>query len=232
MLTGILIGVLLTLQFRSAIPSATYLSDELRVQRELIDSYLADQALLKTKIIGLREQINEAQERAQIVGQDNDLETLKELKKLIGLESARGPGIEVSLDDGLFVNRESADSVSQSLVHAADLRDLVNVLWAANAEAIAINDQRIIASTPITSVGNTILVNGFHLLPPFTISAIGDSDILVQRLNDDSTLPDLKKRAQELKIQFTVRIKDGLLVPVYNANLNDKFINPDSDATI
>jgi len=223
--TGAFIGMLLTVQFKSSIPSATFLSDQLKVQKELVESYLADQGLLKTKIVSLRDQIEEAQERAQQYVQTANLEMLNDLKEDVGLQSVRGPGVVITLNDGLFVNRDNPDTVRQSLIHASDLRDVVNVLRTAKVDAIAINDQRVIASTPLTSVGNTILVNNFHLLPPFTVSAMGDSELILQRLNDSSSLPDLQKRVEDLNIQFQSEAREGVLIPEYAGNLSIKYIS-------
>lgn len=227
--TGVFIGLILTLQIKSSIPSTVHISDELKAQKELVDSYISEQGLLKTKIVSLRTEIEAAQENANNLVEMNNLDTLKSLKREMGLETVRGPGIEILLNDGVFVNRESAGAISQSLIHASDLRDIVNALRTADAEAISINDQRIIASTPITSVGNTILVNNFHLLPPFSIKAVGDTGLIMQRLNDESVIPDIKKRVKELKIQYGASIKKGILVPIYNGNLATKFINNEED---
>lgn len=223
-LTGLFIGVLLTLQFRSSLPPSNFLSDELRAQRELITSYLTDQSFLKAKTLELRQNISQAQEAARLYVEENNLEMLKRLQEKVGLEKIRGAGVEVVLNDGFFVNRESVEGVSQSLIHASDLRDVVNILRAASAGAIAINDQRIISTTSINSIGNTILVNNFHLLPPFTITATGEPDVLIQRLQDRSSLSDLYKRADELKIQLNLYPKDGVLIPSFNGNLRPKFI--------
>lgn len=223
-LTGLFIGALLTVQFKSSIPSATFFSDQLRAQQELIDSYVEDQSVLKSRIVSLRGEISEAQERAQASIQTANLDMLKDLKAQLGLTSMRGPGVEILLDDGLFVNRDNPDTVSQSLVHASDLRDVVNVLRTAKAQSIAINDQRIIAATSITSVGNTILVNNFNLLPPFTITAMGDPELIIQRLNDPSALPDIQQRTDDLNIQFSAEPKEGVLVPEYTGNLSNQYL--------
>lgn len=223
-LTGAFIGLLLTVQFKSAIPSASYFYDELTAQKELIDSFLADQGLLKTQIVALRSEIDITQESAKELVQTNNLETLKTLKKEVGLEMAKGAGVEITMNDGLFVNREGADTISQSLVNASDLRDLINLLRSTKVDAISINDQRVIASSSITSVGNTILVNNYNLLPPFNIVAIGDADLIMQRLEDSASLPDLQKRVSELKIQFSAKKVAHLVTPVYNGNLSIKLI--------
>lgn len=222
--SGVFIGLLVTAQFRSAVPSSSYLSDEIAVQKQLIRSFIDDQALLKSRIVALRDEINKNQERMQSNTEKNSLDTLKNLKKDVGLETAKGGGVEIILDDGAFVNREKIENLDQSLIHASDLRDIVNLLRSAKVDAISINDQRIIASTPITSVGNTILVNNFHLLPPFNIIAIGDPELISRRLTDSTALPDLQNRVKNLKIQYSFLLKNSLIVPVYNGNFSLKYI--------
>jgi len=230
--TGVFIGILVTTQFKSSLPTSSYIYDEVAVQKELIKEYTDDQALLKSKIVSLRSKIEENQNKIRQSTANNNLETLKALKKDVGLETAKGNGILIKIDDGVFVKREAPETVGDSLVAASDLRDIVNLLRTTGAEAIAINDQRIIATTTITSVGNTILVNNYNMLPPFNISAIGDQEIMMQRLNDNSSLPELKKRISDFKIQFSPEIKTNLVIPVYNGNFSVKYLQPISSGAI
>jgi uncharacterized protein YlxW (UPF0749 family) len=223
-ITGIFIGILVTAQVKSSVPPSSFIYDELAVQKELIKDYTDQQALLKSQIVTLRGKIEENQNNIQQTAEKNNLDTLKALKKDIGLETAKGGGVLIQLDDGVFVKRDSPENSTDSLVAASDLRDVVNLLRTAKADAIAINDQRIIATSPITSVGNTILVNNYNMLPPFNISAIGDPELIMQRLNDPSSLPELNKRVQEYKIQFSAQLKKDLVIPVYNGNFSLKFL--------
>jgi uncharacterized protein YlxW (UPF0749 family) len=224
-MTGIFIGYLLTIQMKSSIPSTSYIYDELKAQNELIDSYIADQSLLKDKMLFLRGEIEKAQDNINSSLDGNNLETLKELKKEMGLDSVSGEGIEIILDDGELIDRANIETATQSLVNASDLRDIVNVLRTGKAKAIAINDQRVISSTAITSVGSTILVNNFNLLPPVRITAIGNPDLLLNRIKDTASLPDLQKRAKELKIKFSVSKEKGIVMPPYSGNPTVKYIN-------
>jgi uncharacterized protein YlxW (UPF0749 family) len=93
---------------------------------------------------------------------------------------------------------------------------LVNLLRTQRVDGISINGQRVIASSSITSVGNTVMVNNSHLAPPFTISAIGDYDSLIIRLKDSGTLTDLQKRVNENGIQFSVKKSLHVVLPIYN----------------
>ena len=223
-ITGIFVGLLVTAQFRSAIPSSSYPYDEINAQQELMKSYADDQSILKSRIVNLRKQIEIKQTLASTIIEKNNLDILNQLKKEIGLENIKGLGVEITLSDGLFVKRGDAQALDQSLVQAADLRDIVNLLFSAEAEAIAINNQRVLSSTPISSVGNTILVNNFHLLPHFTIRAIGDPELIVPRLNDAKALPDLLKRANSQKIVFSFKVKQNLIVPIYNSDFRLQYI--------
>lgn len=224
--SGVFIGLLITSQFRSSVPTSSYPSDELAIKKELIKNFLDDQSLLKSKIVVLRDEIGKTQDQSQNLGDQKLIETLNALKKDVGLATAQGNGVEISLNDGVLVKRDETDAIDQSLIHAADLRDLINVLRSARAEAISINDQRILSNTSITSVGNTILVNNFHLLPPFTVVAIGDPELLSQRLTDVHALPDLNKRQKSNNIQFSFVIKNGLLAPIYNGDFSVKYMKP------
>lgn len=228
--TGVLAGLLVTAQFRSALPASSYPYDEYKVQQELIKSYTDAQAVLKTKILNLRKQIEDKQKQSGVAVQKNNLDTLSQLKKDIGLESIKGDGVQLSLNDGPFAQRSTSQGSEQFLVHAADLRDIVNLAFSAQAEAISINDQRVIASSPISSVGNTILVNNFHVLPPFSITVIGDHDLILQRFNDTTALPDLTKRAKGQKIDYTFQAKTDLSVPVYNGDFRLKYIQPANES--
>jgi len=223
-ITGIFIGILVTAQVKSSVPSSSFIYDQLAAQKALIKDYVDEQAMLKSKIVALRSQIENNQANIRENSQDNNLEALKELKNDIGLSPLKGAGVEIKLNDGFFVNRDSTDQIDQSLVQASDLRDIVNLLHSAKARAIAINDQRVLASTSISAVGNTIMVNNYHVLPPFDIVAIGEKEMIMPLLNDKSYLPDLHARIAQFKIQFSAEAKNNLSVPIYNGNLNTNFL--------
>ncbi len=229
-ITGAFIGLLVTAQLKSVLPSSSYPYDKFQAQQELVKGYNDEQSLLKSKILNLRKQIEDKQKEAGETIQKNNLDVLSELKKEIGLESIKGGGIEMTIDDSMFAKRDSVKN-PESLVNAADLRDIVNLLFSAQFNGVAINGHRVIASTPINSVGNTILVNNSNVLPPFVILGIGDSDLILQRLNDPKTLSDLRKRVKSQKIRFTFSGKDNLVLPIYNSDFQLKYIQSSNDSS-
>ena len=92
-----------------------------------------------------------------------------------GFAAVHGPGVRITVDNrpGVDVNNEIRDE---------DLATLVDGLWAAGAEAVAINDQRINALGGIRNTGRAVHVNGRPVLAPYVVSAIGDDRSLQARL--------------------------------------------------
>jgi uncharacterized protein YlxW (UPF0749 family) len=94
-----------------------------------------------------------------------------------GVVPLRGPGLVVTLTDaqrdanGRFPRDASPDDL---VVHEQDVEAVLNALWSAGAEAIQMQDQRLIATSAPRCVGNTLLLNGRTYSPPYKVTAIGD----------------------------------------------------------
>jgi len=223
---GFVTGLLLTWQFKTNIPiEGGFPSDELTAKTDLLKGYLDEQAYLKSRIVSLRKEMGTAQDAIKTQSEKSNLSILEDLKSNIGLTEITGKGIEILLDDSPTATREGIEMSDATLIQASDLRDIVNILNAANAEAISINNQRILANSPISSVGLTILVNNSHTAPPFVISAVGDSEIMLQRLLNKTLLSGLYERVKNTKVVFELYKKNSLTVPMYNGDLKVDNIN-------
>ena len=111
-------------------------------------------------------------------GSDEKEEELKRNNMLIGLTDVKGEGVTVTMKDNNNVTADTisaTDDISLYLVHYGDILSIVNELENAGAEAISINDQRVVMTTSITCEGNVISVNGQKVSSPFIIKAIGSS---------------------------------------------------------
>lgn len=157
-----------------------------------------DNAELKTEVLKWKEKYEEVY--GELVKAEENLEKkrelstkkdessiklqkeLKTLNSLIGTIDVKGNGIIITVADNKNVTNQSMgaiDNISNYLIHDTDLIILVNELKNAGAEAISINDERIINTTAITCDGNVILVNGKKISSPFTIKAIGSQEALL-----------------------------------------------------
>jgi uncharacterized protein YlxW (UPF0749 family) len=106
---------------------------------------------------------------------------LKRAAELAGeadMDPVHGPGLVVTLNDaqrdanGRFPRDASPDDL---VVHQQDIEAVLNALWSSGAEAIQMQDQRIIATSVPRCVGNTLLLNGRTYSPPYVITAIGNA---------------------------------------------------------
>jgi uncharacterized protein YlxW (UPF0749 family) len=129
---------------------------------------------------------------------------------LSGAQAAKGPGIQVVVDDA-----PHATSFKQQ-VQAPDLQKLVNGLWQVGAEAIAINGQRLSSLSSIRDAGSAITVNYVSLRRPYTIRAIGDPKTMGARVLDTAGGQALLTLQSTFGLQFDVNTKDNMLLPAAN----------------
>jgi uncharacterized protein YlxW (UPF0749 family) len=224
--TGLALGTLLTWQFSTRVPiDSTFPSDEVEAKETLLKSLLDEQSYLQSRIVSLREEIEEAQDSVKIISEEANLEEIEKLKKDIGLTEVSGEGLEILLDDSPLISRSDAQISDSSLVQASDIRDVINALQAGNADAISINERRILAGSTISSVGTKILVNNSPIAPPFVIIAVGEPESMMQRVLDKNMVPEIYSKSSRVGIAFEVKKMVFLVIPVYNGDLKVDYIN-------
>ena len=136
-------------------------------------------------------------------------------KQLAGLTSASGPGEVITLADGKDPHVQG-DSGQNWQVRYVDIQDVVNVLWGAGAEAVMVNQQRVVPSSSFFVAGKDVLLNGVHITSPYSISAIGDRTSLDAALSQDQTLAEIKDRGGLYQLVFSWRTERELHLPAYN----------------
>jgi uncharacterized protein YlxW (UPF0749 family) len=132
---------------------------------------------LQRQADGLRRQ-TEALRRSALASSDAGRHARQDLDRAAGaaaLAPVSGPGTVVTVDDSH--NTGGTQARQDGRIYDQDLQRLVNGLWAAGATAIAINGQRMTATTAIRSAGDAILVDYRPLSPPYAVTALGDSGI-------------------------------------------------------
>lgn len=226
LLAGALTGFLFSTQLKSKVPiSSEFPADQIEAQNDLIRSFTNEESLYKSQIVSLREQIEEKQKENESIAKSSNIETLQKLKEKIGLNNVSGAGILIHLDDSPNLSRESVETQAGGLIHASDLRDIVNLLRTAKPQAIAINKQRIINTTPISAVGNSILVNSSKLAPPFQITAVGDPELMEQIIKNSSTISALIDRQKKSGIVFQAELVQEQTIPLYNSQFSLNYMS-------
>lgn len=173
-------------------------------------------SVLEQQIVNLRVQLQAyehgaAQGRAQLEALGTQL---GQFRALAGHVHVSGPGVIVELDDSPFPLRPG-DDPNTVILHYTDLQGVINDLFASGAEAIAVNGERVIATSGVSCVGTTILCNTKRLAPPYIIVAVGDADEMIAYVQrPDSVVESLRSFGFPAKIMKAVRVG----VPAYRGS--------------
>jgi len=151
---------------------------------------------------------------------------LKQVKMGAGLIPVQGPGIVVVIDDSKRPSKPG-ENPNLYLIHDDDILKVINELWAAGAEAIAINGQRLIANSEIRCAGPTLSVNNTRYSPPYEIAAIGEPKTLESSLK---LRGGVVETLQFWGIQVTVKKPDIVKVPAYKGAIQFQYAKPDEEA--
>ena len=134
-----------------------------------------------------------------------------------------GPGVVITLDDAparpdgsLPVNARPDDLV----IHQSDVQAVVNAVWAAAADGVAIMDQRLIATSAVRCVGNTLLLQGRTYSPPFVVAAIADASAVRAQLAASPQVAVFQQAVDAYGLTFTVRERPAVELPAYDGPLD------------
>jgi uncharacterized protein YlxW (UPF0749 family) len=131
---------------------------------------------------------------------------------VVGTVAVRGPGLAVTLSDSLRA-QSGAEDAADERVQDLDLQILANGLWAAGAEAIAINGQRLTAVSAIRSAGEAILVDLIPLIGPYEVDAVGDPETMRTELARTTAASHLALLRDTYDIGVQIVPSDGLELP-------------------
>lgn len=168
---------------------------------------------------------NELQQEIERATENNsELEVAKndinEGNKIIGLTTVTGPGVIIRVEDS-DIDATSILNSSDLLVHDIDILKIVNELKNAGAEAISINEQRVILTTPIICGGNIININGEKIGSPFEIKAIGSPEVLANLSRPGGILSNLEER----KIKVSLKKYNDISISKYSGIFNFKYLS-------
>lgn len=189
---------------------------------DLIITTERENTMAQRDLVALRAEVNTL--TATQVGERTgvpDPGQVARLSNAVGLEPVTGRGVTVSLDDappGAIDQdhpgwpRPTPDDL---VVHQQDVESVVNALWMGGATAMTIMDQRVISTSAVRCVGNTLILHGRVFSPPFRISAIGDPASLSAALNASEGLDVYRQYVAAYGLGYSARRVDRLELSGY-----------------
>lgn len=225
----IILGFMISIQFKSVKRNFSLVSKQFQradeLQLELKKEQEKNENLYK-QLLQYEKDLNAYQKEA---AQRSDyanalLDQLKRAEILAGLTDVEGQGVIITLNDSKLKN-DSSNQVDENyfIIHDEDILMVINELADAGAEAISLNDERLIATSEIRCAGATVSVNNNRHSTPFIIKAIGDPDTLEAALNLRGGVRDI---LGQWGIEFNVKKSNKILVPRYNGVINFKYAVP------
>jgi uncharacterized protein YlxW (UPF0749 family) len=138
-----------------------------------------------------------------------------------GLLAVTGPGLTISLNDAPRDSSVPSQATPDDLVvHQQDVQAVVNALWAGGAEAIMLMDQRVISTSAVRCVGNTLILQGRVYSPPYVIKAIGNVDQLKAAVDASPQIDIYLQYVASLRLGWDVKSSKDLGFPAYQGSLS------------
>ncbi len=179
---------------------------------------------LQADVAELNAEIGELSEGLDDTKVDELQEQIEALAMPAGLVPVEGPGLTVTLDDAPREMREAAgDDASNAIVHQQDIQAVANAMWAGGAEAMTIQGQRVVSTTGIKCVGNTVLLHGVTYSPPYVVSAIGDVDAMRSHLDSSPYLAAYLEAVEEYQLGWEVEEVERIEAPAFNGSTEMRY---------
>jgi uncharacterized protein YlxW (UPF0749 family) len=222
------LGFLIAAQLAAEGPRVRYTSQERTPLVETVQELQRQQDQLKAQVLAARAAIASFEATgeggAAVTKGLND--QLRQAQIAAGLVAMSGPGLVIQLSDSTIP--VPADGNEQDyLVSGSDVLIVVDQLWAAGAEGIAVNGERVVVSTAIVDIGGSVVVNGAYVAAPYQITAIGP-DTMLDRLTQQQGFVDFIRSRREafgIKVDFATPAK-GVDLPAYAGAMNLRYGRP------
>ncbi len=222
------LGFVMAAQWNGEVQRTSYTTS---AQQALAEQALAleqEQDSLQAQLGTVERDLADIQERSQ--GSQTELAAvnadLAEARLAAGLTAVAGPGVVIEIADSRRIV-PAGENPGNYIVLADDLRDIVVALWDSGADAIAINGERLVATTSIYGVGASVLVNTAFLSPPFRIEAVGPPDLDDRFRANQAYLGRVAQRIEAFDLEFATESQTDLQVPAFIGSTNLRWAVPE-----
>ncbi len=208
----LIFGILFTSNLKTQLQENNPLAERNKTLVNVIKTQEQKNQELESEITRIRNEIEKYQAtKTDQTGLEPIKKDLEKLKFQAGLTDVKGPGIIISLDDQ--EKARTAKEPEYYLIHYTNILYIVNDLRSAGAEAVSVNNDRVVSTTDIRCAGSIILVNTHRLAPPYVIRAIGDPQQLeaAARAGEYAIL-------EQLKFPVTLEKRDDIAISSYKGS--------------
>jgi uncharacterized protein YlxW (UPF0749 family) len=109
------------------------------------------------------------------------------------------------------------------VIHQSDVQAVVNALWASGADGVTIMGERLIATSAVICVGNTLLLQGRTYSPPFVVAAVGDASEMRRQLDASDEVQVLRDAADRFGLTYAVQEQRTVTLPPYEGALDVQY---------
>ena len=182
-------------------------------------------AALQDRVAALTSEVEQLSGQLDTGAMSRVQEEIDALAGPAGLTSVEGPGLTVTLDDAPESIRESAgeEQLKETIVHQQDIQAVANAMWAGGAEAMTLQGQRVVSTTGIKCVGNTVLLHGVTYAPPYVISAIGDPEEMQESIASSPYIAAYRDYVDTWRLGWDVTVEESIEAPAYGGTTDMRY---------
>ncbi|WP_069813558.1 DUF881 domain-containing protein [Streptomyces sp. TP-A0874] len=156
---------------------------------------------------------------------------LEGLERAAGTRRLSGQGLTVTLTDAppdatALIPGVPEPEPNFLVIHQQDLQAVVNALWLGGAEGIQIMDQRLISTSAVRCVGNTLILQGRVYSPPYRVTAVGDQEKLRKALNESPAIQNYLRYVDAYGLGWKVERRDAVTLPGYSGGTELDYAKP------
>ncbi|HSE69914.1 MAG TPA: DUF881 domain-containing protein [Nocardioidaceae bacterium] len=182
---------------------------------------------LRAEVARLTEEVDQLSAAVRDTDVEQAQETVGEVRGAAGFEAVHGPGLTVTLDDAPDEVIDNADiEVDKLVVHQQDIQAVVNALWAGGAEAMTIQGQRVISTTGIKCVGNSVVLHGIPYSPPYVITAVGDPSSMLTSIDGNDYIDIYMQYVERYQLGWGVEAHPDVELPAYEGTVDLDYARP------
>ncbi|GGR33926.1 membrane protein [Streptomyces netropsis] len=225
-----LAGLLFFTSFNTARGTNIRTDDSMLRLSDLIQERSRKNADLDDSAAGMRSKVDALARRdnGNTAAQDKKLNALEHAA---GTTELSGTGLTVTLTDAPPNATARIPGIPQPqpndlVIHQQDLQAVVNALWRGGAKGIEVMDQRLISTSAVRCVGNTLILQGRVYSPPYKVTAVGDRGLLRRALDTSPTIQNYLQYVNAYGLGWKVDQHDAVTLPGYSGTVDLHYAKP------